>query len=153
MYNDTFGSWTAPQSRWLSPDCYGLNMADRHQREDISLWAGVQSPAVGDMSTQGMSADLFKWKHANPHVSGDYGSLNPEHPVNSHNDHASGLRHISTGSSGSYRSSTGSVSGPSTPTNNTPLVIPHPVKPTNKAGKSYHCKTCDQVQCSMCRAN
>lgn len=146
MYNDTFGSWTAPQSRWLSPDCYaGLNMAERHQREDISLWAGMQSPAVGDMSTQGMSADLFKWKHGNPHVSADYGSLNPEHSVNSHNDHAANLRHINTGSSGSYRSSTGSVSGPSTPTNNTPLVIPQPVKPTNKSGKSYHCKTCDQI--------
>ncbi|XP_052717455.1 zinc finger transcription factor lin-29-like isoform X3 [Crassostrea angulata] len=103
------------------------------------------SPAVGDMSTQGMSADLFKWKHGNPHVSADYGSLNPEHSVNSHNDHAANLRHINTGSSGSYRSSTGSVSGPSTPTNNTPLVIPQPVKPTNKSGKSYHCKTCDQI--------
>uniref|UniRef100_A0A8W8JVF3 Uncharacterized protein n=1 Tax=Magallana gigas TaxID=29159 RepID=A0A8W8JVF3_MAGGI len=74
------------------------------------------------------------------------GSLNPEHSVNSHNDHAANLRHINTGSSGSYRSSTGSVSGPSTPTNNTPLVIPQPVKPTNKSGKSYHCKTCDQVK-------
>lgn len=28
---------------FFSPDCYaGLNMAERHQREDISLWAGMQ---------------------------------------------------------------------------------------------------------------
>lgn len=58
------------------------------------------------------------------------------------------LRHGSTGSTGSFRSNSGSLSNPSTPTNNTPLVVPQPMKPNNmKAGKTYQCKMCDQVIC------
>ncbi|XP_055864243.1 zinc finger transcription factor lin-29-like isoform X9 [Biomphalaria glabrata] len=47
--------------------------------------------------------------------------------------------------------STGSMSGPPTPTNgpggpNTPLVVPQPVKPPSRTGtKTYQCKICDQV--------
>ncbi|XP_059144525.1 zinc finger transcription factor lin-29-like isoform X1 [Physella acuta] len=47
--------------------------------------------------------------------------------------------------------STGSLSGPPTPTNgpggpNTPLVVPQPVKPPSRTGtKTYQCKICDQV--------
>ena len=71
------------------------------------------------------------------------GNINHDHGMNNHHD-PSVLRHVSTGSTGSFRSSTGSVSSPSTPTN-TPLVIPQPVKPPNKCSKTYHCKMCDQV--------
>ncbi|XP_035828148.1 zinc finger protein rotund [Aplysia californica] len=47
--------------------------------------------------------------------------------------------------------STGSLSGPPTPTTgpggpNTPLVVPQPVKPPSRTGtKTYQCKICDQV--------
>lgn len=58
------------------------------------------------------------------------------------------LRHGSTGSTGSFRSNSGSLSNPPTPTNNTPLVVPQPMKPNNmKAGRTYQCKMCDQVIC------
>ncbi|KAK3104853.1 hypothetical protein FSP39_011710 [Pinctada imbricata] len=70
-------------------------------------------------------------------------NINHDHGMNNHHD-PSVLRHVSTGSTGSFRSSTGSVSSPSTPTN-TPLVIPQPVKPPNKTNKTYHCKMCDQI--------
>ena len=50
--------------------------------------------------------------------------------------------------------STGSLSGPPTPTTgpggpNTPLVVPQPVKPPSRTGsKTYQCKICDQVSSS-----
>ncbi|XP_060066813.1 zinc finger protein 77-like [Ylistrum balloti] len=144
MYNDTFSSWTStPTPRWIGPDCYAsINMNERHQREDFSsLWASVQGSPAGEMATQNAPNDLFKWKHASPHMPTNFSNINPE---NMNNHEPGGYRHGSTGSTGSYRSSTGSVSNPSTPTN-TPLVIPQPVKPPIKSGKTYPCKMCDQV--------
>ncbi|VDI52625.1 Hypothetical predicted protein [Mytilus galloprovincialis] len=144
-------------------------MAERHQREDYSLWAGIQgspapdpgpvNPSAGQEGLgihdycdvevfncifQKFSKDLFKWKHMNHHHVNDFGNINSE--MTNH-EPPGVLRHGSTGSTGSFRSNSGSLSSPSTPTN-TPLVVPQPVKPNNinhKPGKTYQCKMCDQV--------
>ncbi|CAC5414171.1 ZNF362_384 [Mytilus coruscus] len=129
----------------MSADCYaGINMAERHQREDYSLWAGIQGSPAPDPGPVNPSADLFKWKHMNHHHVNDFGNINSE--MTNH-EPPGVLRHGSTGSTGSFRSNSGSLSSPSTPTN-TPLVVPQPVKPNNinhKPGKTYQCKMCDQV--------
>ncbi|XP_052822198.1 zinc finger protein 384 isoform X5 [Octopus bimaculoides] len=54
------------------PDCYpSLNMTERHQRDDFSLWPGVQATNA-EMSNQNSSADVYKWKNSNHHMSTDY---------------------------------------------------------------------------------
>lgn len=60
----------------------------------------------------------------------------------------SAMRHESTSSTSSFRSNgAGSLHSPTTSQSNTPLVIPHPVKPppTNNKNRTYQCKMCDQI--------
>ncbi|KAK3587316.1 hypothetical protein CHS0354_011300 [Potamilus streckersoni] len=89
------------------------------------------------------ASDFLKWKASNHHTAPDFSSISQDNMSNNVHDV---LRHGSTGSAGSFRSN-GGGSGVNSPTapNNTPLVIPQPVKPATKAGKTYQCKMCDQI--------
>ncbi|CAG5132794.1 unnamed protein product, partial [Candidula unifasciata] len=87
---------------------------------------------------QSSPLSYFKWsKGENPHDHGGGGS------GAGGGGGIGGINYVRT-------TSTGSLSGPPTPTNghggpNTPLVVPQPIKPPSRAGtKSYQCKICDQ---------
>ncbi|XP_060583395.1 zinc finger protein 362-like isoform X1 [Ruditapes philippinarum] len=119
------------------------------------LFAKAGSPATDAHSPMSstVTADLFKWKAANPtsHVHTDFSNINTDAMNNNLQD---SVRHGSTSSAGSYRSNgaPSGVNSPTTPhphngTSGPPLVIPQPVKPAqNKSGsKTYQCKMCDQI--------
>ncbi|XP_052820421.1 zinc finger protein rotund-like [Mya arenaria] len=160
MYNEAYASpWSAnqPPPRWFSADCYtGINMADRHQREEF-LWPPAQaSTPAGSESHSPMSsaADLFKWKSSQgSHVPQEFSNISSDamNNNNHHHHHHHVGRHESTSSNGSYRSNgaPGGLHSPGTPLTGgaSSLVIPQPLKPPQQKlpNKSIQCKMCDQI--------